>query len=102
MIGPVTSGSGPATTAKPAVDPGMRKAAEAFEAVFVRQLIGSMRSSSLGDDILGSDASNQFREMADAKTADNMAQQGALGIAEMMIAQLSKAVAVQKSVEATK
>jgi flagellar protein FlgJ len=100
VIGPVTSGG--ATPAKTTVDPGMRKAAEAFEAVFVRQLIGSMRSSSLGDDILGSDASDQFRDMADAKTADNMAQQGALGIAEMMIAQLSKTVAVEKHVEATK
>lgn len=100
MIGPVASTSA-AAPAK-AVDPGMRKAAEAFEAVFVRQLIGSMRSSSLGDDILGSDASNQFRDMADAKTADNMAQQGALGIADMMIAQLSRQIAVQKGAEASK
>jgi flagellar protein FlgJ len=100
VIGPVTSTSA-APAAKP-VDPGMRKAAEAFEAVFVRQLIGSMRSSSLGDDILGSDASNQFRDMADAKTADNMAQQGALGIADMMIAQLSRTIAVHKGVEASK
>lgn len=96
MIGSVTST--PAATAK-AADPGLRKAAEAFEAVFVRQLIGSMRASSLGDDILGSDASDQFREMADAKTADNMAQQGALGIADMMIAQLSRTIAVEKRAE---
>lgn len=87
MIGPVTT-TAPAA-AKP-VDPGMRKAAEAFEAVFVRQLIGSMRSSSLGDDILGSQAGEQFRDMADAKTAEGMAQTGALGIADMLLAQFAK------------
>lgn len=87
MIGPVTSS--PAVAAK-AVDPGMRKAAEAFEAVFVRQLIGSMRSSSLSDDILGSQAGEQFRDMADAKTAEGMAQTGALGIADMLLAQFAR------------
>lgn len=97
MIGGVNSTAPAAATP---VDPGLRKAAEAFEAVFMRQLIGSMRASSLGDDILGSDASDQFRDMADARTAEGMAQTGALGIADMMIAQLSRTAAVHKKVEA--
>ncbi|WP_245942046.1 rod-binding protein [Sphingomonas gilva] len=81
--------SAPAAAAN-TVDPGLRKAAEAFEAVFVRQLIGSMRASSLGDDILGSQATEQFRELADARTAEGMAATGALGIADMLIAQFAK------------
>lgn len=62
----------------------LKTAAQGFEAVFLRQMISSMRSASLGDDIFGSDASNQFRDMADARTADNMSKQGRFGIAEMI------------------
>lgn len=79
----------PASAGKPAIDPGLRKAAEAFEATFLRQIIGSMRASSLGDDILGSQAGDQFRDMADARTAESMAAQGAIGIADMLIAQFA-------------
>ncbi len=65
----------------------LREAAKAFEAVFVRQMIGSMRQSSLGDDLFGSQASDQFREMSDARLADDMAAKGALGIADMLLKQ---------------
>jgi len=65
----------------------LRKAAQAFEAVFARQMIGSMRTASLGDDIMGSDAGNQFRDMADSRLADSMATGGSLGIAEMLLKQ---------------
>ena len=76
-------------TGASAADPraSLRKAAEAFEAVFARQMIGSMRTASLGDDILGNGASDQFRDMSDAKLAENMASSGALGIAEMLLKQ---------------
>ena len=57
----------------PGGDGGLRKAAEAFEAVILRQLMASMRQAKLGDDILGSSATDNFREMADARTADSLA-----------------------------
>jgi len=67
------------------------EAAQAFEAVFLRQMIGSMRQATLGDDLLGSSATDQFREMQDAKLADQMAKAGGgMGIAEMLIAQFEK------------
>ncbi len=65
----------------------LKKAAQAFEAVFVRQLIGSMRSASDGDGLFDSEASKQFQDMADSKTADAMAQKGALHIADMLVKQ---------------
>lgn len=65
----------------------LKAAARQFEAVFLRQMIGAMRQASLGDDILGSSAGDQFRDMADARTADAMAEKGAIGIADMLIAQ---------------
>lgn len=61
--------------------------AKQFEAVFLRQMIGSMRSASLGDGLLDSSASDQFRDMSDARTADAMAEKGALGIADMLLKQ---------------
>ena len=80
-----------ATTAAPATaspeQAKFRKAAQAFEAVFVRQLIGSMRSASEGDGIFDSEATKQFQDMSDAKTADAMASKGALHIADMLVKQ---------------
>jgi peptidoglycan hydrolase FlgJ len=70
----------------------LKGAAQQFEAVFLRQMISSMRQASLGEDILGSDASNQFRDMSDAKTADEMAKKGTLGVAEMLLKQFTPQV----------
>lgn len=66
---------------------GLKQAAKAFEAIFVRQMISSMRSASLGEDLLGSNAGEQFRDMSDARVADNMAEGGGLGIATMLLKQ---------------
>ncbi len=66
------------------------KAAQAFEAVFVRQMIGSMRQAKLGDDLFGSDASDQFREMQDAQFADQMVEDGGFGVAAMLIKQFDR------------
>lgn len=65
----------------------LEKAAKAFEAVFLRQMIGSMRQASLGDGLTDSSASDQFRDMMDSRTADNMAQTGGFGIAELLMRQ---------------
>lgn len=65
----------------------MQKAAKAFEAVFLRQMIGSMRQAKLSDDILSGSGTEQFREMSDAKLADSMADKGGFGIAELLLAQ---------------
>jgi flagellar protein FlgJ len=65
----------------------LRKAAEAFEAVFLRQVIGSMRQAKLADDLFGSAATDQFRNLADGKLADNMADQGSFGIADLLMQQ---------------
>jgi peptidoglycan hydrolase FlgJ len=69
-------------------DPHLRAAAEKFEAVFLREMIGSMRKSKLGDDLFGSSATDNFREMADADTANRMAKRGAFGIAALVEQQL--------------
>jgi len=65
----------------------LQTAAQQFEAIFLRQMIGGMRSQSLGDGLFDSSASAQFRDMADARTADAMADKGSLGIAQMLLQQ---------------
>ncbi|WP_079637711.1 rod-binding protein [Sphingopyxis flava] len=72
---------------------GLRKAAEAFEAVILRQLMASMRQAKLGEDIFGSSATDNFREMADARTADSIASMRQFGIASMVEAQFRARVA---------
>jgi peptidoglycan hydrolase FlgJ len=52
-------------------DDGLRKAAEQFEAVILRQLMASMRQAN-------------FREMADARTADSLAAMRQFGIADLV------------------
>jgi flagellar protein FlgJ len=62
----------------------LKAAAKAFEAVFVRQMIGSMRSAKLAEDDLmgGGNAAESFRDLQDSKLADSMA--GQFGIAELL------------------
>jgi len=87
---------GPATSlAPPAPDSAaqraaLRTAAQQFEAVFLRQLIGSMRQAHLADDMFGSAATDQFRDMSDANLADSMSHQGVFGIAQMLLAQFDR------------
>lgn len=65
----------------------LEQAARQFEAIFLRQMIGTMRQAGQGEGLFDSSASDQFRDMADARTADSMAEKGSLGIAEMLLRQ---------------
>ena len=85
MTTPISSvSSSPTPAAAGGGDGGLRKAAEAFEAVILRQLMSSMRQAKLADDIFGSSATDNFREMADARTADSLAAMRQFGIADMV------------------
>jgi len=89
VTSPAASTSATAPTAA-ASDPQRKKlqaAAEGFEAIMLRQLLGSARQASLGDGVFDSSASDQFREMADAKTADALAHKGVFGIADLLMKQ---------------
>ena len=55
-----------------------------FEAIFVRQMLKTMRTSSLGEGLFDSQGTEQFRDMQDAKVAESMAQQGVFGIAQLL------------------
>jgi flagellar protein FlgJ len=74
----------------------LRQAAQAFEAVFIRQLLGSMRNAKLADDMFSSQATDQFRDMADSRMADTMSQRGTFGIADMLVAQFERHRSLQQ------
>jgi flagellar protein FlgJ len=79
----------------------LTQAAKQFEAIFTRQLIGSMRQTGVGDDLTGSSAVDQFQELSDARTADTLADKGGLGIANLLLQQLDRAVAADPSSAST-
>jgi flagellar protein FlgJ len=84
VIAPVASRASPAAAAPAAEKDKLAGAAKAFEAVFLRQMISSMRSATLGDELFGSSAGDQFRDMSDARLADSMAGGKGFGIAELL------------------
>lgn len=85
MTTPVAATSASAASAaKSGIDSSLRKAAEGFEAVMLRQLLATMRKAHLADELFGSSATDNFREMADAKFADIMAGSHQFGIADMV------------------
>ena len=65
-------------------------AAKQFEAIFVRQMLAAARQSKLGDDAFGGQGVDTFRQMQDDRFADIAASTGALGLAKMIEAQLSR------------
>lgn len=88
-IAPVAATPAPASSEQKK----LRAVAEQFEAVMLRQLIGSMRQASLADGMFDSNATEQFREMGDARTAEAMAHQGALHIADLLVKQFGARIA---------
>ena len=87
ISGVAPTGAQPAQPTEKAAQ--LKQAAKAFEAVFLRQMIGSMRQASLAEDDLlgGGRAAETFRDMQDAKLADSMSEQGSFGIAELLLNQ---------------
>jgi peptidoglycan hydrolase FlgJ len=78
----------PAAGPPPRSGEDLKAAAKQFEAIFLRQMIAAMRAPSLGDEVFSSDAANQFRDMSDARLAENMA--GKFGIAKILEKQFTR------------
>lgn len=87
MMPPLSPTQKPAHPAASVDQQKLEQAAQAFEVIFVRNMIGAMRQSSLGDDLMGNSGGTQFRDMMDDRLADEMTQTNGLGIADLLIAQ---------------
>ena len=101
MIANVTQISGaPSTDSKSSDLEKLKAVSKQFEAVFLRQILSSARQSKLGDDIMGSDATDQFRDMQDSRLADNMADKGVFGVADLLVKQFQARVSSTKPADA--
>jgi peptidoglycan hydrolase FlgJ len=69
----------------------LEKAGRDFEAVFIGMMLKSMRAAKLGDGLFDSKAAEQFRDMQDAKLAQQMATHTPIGIGKAMVDFLAKA-----------
>jgi len=67
----------------------LAKAAQQFEAIFVRQMLAAARKSEFGGDLLGGQGLDTFRQMQDEHFADLAAQQGSFGLGKMIEAHLA-------------
>lgn len=72
----------------------LRRAAQGFEAIFVRRMLEAARASDLGgSDVIGGAGLDQFMAMRDEHLADIAAKRGTFGIAEAIEKQLASRLA---------
>ncbi|WP_226017567.1 rod-binding protein [Novosphingobium sp. FKTRR1] len=99
-----SAGAGPATATNPALSPErakLRQAAQAFEAIFIREILSTARATTFGaDPIGGADQSavdqgrDTFTQMRDERFADIASKSGAFGLAARIEAQLARALPI--------
>jgi len=69
----------------------LREAAQQFEAILLRQMLSSARSTDFGgNELFGGEGEETFREMRDARFAEVTAESGQLGFAQAIEQQLAR------------
>lgn len=76
--------------AKHAPDKALAAAAKQFEAVFMNMLLKSMREATPQDGMFDSEQTKMFTSMLDQQLAQNMGGARGIGLADMMVKQLSR------------
>lgn len=74
----------------------LRQAAEQFEAIFVSMLLTSMRKAGEAfeaEGMMNSETTKFYRDMHDSQLASDLAKNGSLGLADLMVQQLSPTAA---------
>lgn len=68
----------------------IREAARQFESLFTRMMLHSMRQASQGDSLFDSEQSGFYRDMFDDQLAVDMSRGKGIGLAEMLVEQLTR------------
>jgi flagellar protein FlgJ len=74
----------------------IREVAKQFESLFTRQMLKSMREANYGDSLLGSDQQSFYQGMYDDQLAIDLSKGHGLGLADMLVKQLTQAGLVPK------
>ena len=69
----------------------LREAARQFESLFTKMMLDSMRKSSMGDPLFGSNEADFYQGMFDDQLAVELSKGRGLGLADMLIQQLTRA-----------
>jgi peptidoglycan hydrolase FlgJ len=69
----------------------LREVARQFESIFTKMMLDSMRKASFGDPMFGSDQGDMYQGMMDDQMAVQLSQGRGIGLADMLIRQLSHA-----------
>jgi flagellar protein FlgJ len=81
-------------------DPGaLREVARQFESIFTKMMLSSMRKASFGDALFGSDQADMYQDMMDDQLSVEMSQGKGLGLADLLIRQLSHGENVKSAEE---
>lgn len=67
----------------------IKKVAQQFEALFLHNILKQMRSAKLADSIFDSDQSKTYNEMYDQQLAQHLAGKPGVGLADLIVKQLS-------------
>lgn len=79
----------------------LREVARQFESLFARMLIKSMREASLGEGMFDSEQGDLYREMFDQQMSVELTAGRGLGLADLLVRQLSGGVAAPEGAGAT-
>ena len=81
-------------------DKATRETATQFEAMFIHEMLKSMRQTIEKSDLNGSDAEDTFQEMYDRELSQQLAKRNTLGVADMLVKHLDRAKAPQPTFDA--
>ena len=74
----------------------VEEVAQQFEALFIQMMLKSMRDAVEDGGLFGSDQLDTYEQMADQQLALDMASKGGIGLAEALVAQLSRSQGVEQ------
>ena len=66
----------------------VEEVAAQFESIFLQQMLKAMRDATVKSDLLGSSQMDTYESMADQQLAVQLAEQGGIGLARMMVEQM--------------
>ena len=79
------------------VDPqaSLKQVAKQFEGIFIQMMLKSMRDANLAEGLLDSQHSRTYQSMYDKQIAIELSRQQGLGLADMMVRQLSRSNGIE-------
>jgi peptidoglycan hydrolase FlgJ len=90
----LTAANGGAPDTSPAAQAGqkaaLRKAAEQFEALFIQEMLKSMRASIEKDELTNNTTTETYEALFDREVSLQMAKRGSVGVADMLVSHLER------------